>query len=41
MSKYDVVYFEYQFHIERFVNGAIINAHLYKITKPDFTIVQK
>lgn len=37
MSQYDVVHPEYQFYIERFVNGVItnINTDLHKIIKQD------
>ncbi len=41
MSKYDVVHPEYQLHIERFVKGAITNAHSHEITERDLTAVQK
>lgn len=39
MSKYKVVYLEYQLHIKRFVKGVITNAHLHKITKQDLIVV--
>lgn len=36
-----MVYLEYQFHVERFVKNAIINADLHKIIEQDLTVVQK
>lgn len=41
MSKYDVVYLEYQLYIKKFIKSAIINIHLHEITKWDLTAIQK
>lgn len=41
MSKYGIIYLQYQLYIERFVKDVITNTHWHEITKQDLIIVQK